>query len=1167
MRPPISTTRWVRPSKKALGADTGAHRILLDLSQATNGNVQLVTTNFDLLFEAAAPRLPVWTPDHLPDLRRGTFDGIVHLHGMLNPAYERAVGGNLVLSSAEFGRAYLSEGWATRFIREAAARYTVVFVGYTADDPPVQYLLEALRRDQGLERQPMYAFQPGLQAEAAALWTHKGVTAIPYDEQSHHAALWQTLAAWAERARDPEAWRKSILHRAQAGPEVLAPHERGQVMHLAMTRDGVKSIVTAKRKLSANWLLVFDPAERYETPGRRLFTAEEAAIDSFFDYCLDSDPRPKPDDSGTIWRQREVPEGALDALVANAFDPPSQERGAIHGDGSVALISLPPRLQALTAWIASIAEQPLVIWWALNKPHLHPVLLQIIEGRFRRKKDRMPNKARLAWRTILEARRPRFRSAFHNIYDLQERIAEDGWTPAARRSLVAFLRPQLKVTRPLAQGPVKDIARAPLPHIMNVSLDYQDNGPHMQVPDDQLTAVTPLARRLLEEVSTQEAEISFFALSHIPSIHFDPKLAGMAYERDHGFNRLVFWYIRLFERLLALEPLRARREFDAWVTQDNTLFSRLRVWACSLANFLPADVATQTLATLDDDAFWTDRGQRDLLLALKARWQDFDVTLRRGLEKRLLKGPPRWKGISKEKYRQWGAHEILSRVLWLQGEGCSFLEPVAGILARARTNAPQWQDTFAEGAADSHEGRGGTVGSDRDIDHLRDTPIRDLLAAGMADSGRDHAIMVERDPIGGLAEKLPIKLLRALLLDGLPSDQVRRWAWSKFLQSEARRKDAPRRVCLIAHRLAAVPDAVFVLIIPLLTHWLEMQAKALYQTAGTTLQILTDRIATTLEQPVGDKQILTRQADWLSRAVFSPSGQMLDVLFHDPDLEKLGVGAGLPVSWRERVERYLALPGDHGYFALYQVAYRLWWLCPRDAGWAERHVLAKLDSESEAREVVLTAFLYHVRWSDRAMYARLKAPILQLINGEMTRPKVDPRALTAFTVSGWREMDEQGRCFSDEEMRTALVRGNENFRTSVLWEVNNWTFQEKRDFLAQVWPLQLAARSSTVTDRLCYIAFHDPGNFAELARTVLPFLTPIRRGSLMFAAGVPNANNLIAANPEIVLEIYWRILPDDSADWPYDAREGLEHLYKNVKSVRHHPHMVELMRRRRKGYF
>jgi ABC-type uncharacterized transport system substrate-binding protein len=40
---------------------------------------------------------------------------------------------------------------------------------------------------------------------------------------------------------------------------------RALIVHLAMTPDGVKTIVTAKRKLPASWLLAFDPAERYET--------------------------------------------------------------------------------------------------------------------------------------------------------------------------------------------------------------------------------------------------------------------------------------------------------------------------------------------------------------------------------------------------------------------------------------------------------------------------------------------------------------------------------------------------------------------------------------------------------------------------------------------------------------------------------------------------------------------------------------------------------------------------------------------------------------------------------------------------------------------------------------------------------------------------------------
>ena len=42
-----------------------------------------------------------------------------------------------VISSADFGRAYLSEGWATRFVKALRERYTIVLLGYRAEDHPI----------------------------------------------------------------------------------------------------------------------------------------------------------------------------------------------------------------------------------------------------------------------------------------------------------------------------------------------------------------------------------------------------------------------------------------------------------------------------------------------------------------------------------------------------------------------------------------------------------------------------------------------------------------------------------------------------------------------------------------------------------------------------------------------------------------------------------------------------------------------------------------------------------------------------------------------------------------------------------------------------------------------------------------------------------------------
>jgi hypothetical protein len=86
-----------------------AHRILIELSTSPSGVTRLVTTNFDLLFEACEARLKSSGPPHLPDPKSDReFCGIVHLHGRVDPDYRTATDDEFVVSSADFGRAYLS---------------------------------------------------------------------------------------------------------------------------------------------------------------------------------------------------------------------------------------------------------------------------------------------------------------------------------------------------------------------------------------------------------------------------------------------------------------------------------------------------------------------------------------------------------------------------------------------------------------------------------------------------------------------------------------------------------------------------------------------------------------------------------------------------------------------------------------------------------------------------------------------------------------------------------------------------------------------------------------------------------------------------------------------------------------------------------------------------
>ena len=346
----------LRPDDKP---DLTAHRIILDLATTREGLVHIVTTNFDRLFDDCGRGLSSWQRPRLPDPSRPKdMNGIVYLHGKATSDYQRAEGDGFVLSSSQFGQAYLSEGWATSFFREIIDidRYVVVFVGYAADDPPVHYLLEGLNRQ--INERQMYAFQSGNADDAASKWDHRGVKAISYAEDSDHAALWDTLEAWAQRARDPDKWYSEVINKAKQGPESLSPHERGQVAHIVWTVDGVRKFSAGEEPPPAEWLCVFDKYRRYGEPGKLGSWLQEGPdVDPFDLYHIDSDVPPDKANS----RDRKPPADAWDAFNLSRIDKTTLSDDnfpSITGRWASNVPPLPSRLRQMGEWIRGYVAEP-----------------------------------------------------------------------------------------------------------------------------------------------------------------------------------------------------------------------------------------------------------------------------------------------------------------------------------------------------------------------------------------------------------------------------------------------------------------------------------------------------------------------------------------------------------------------------------------------------------------------------------------------------------------------------------------------------------------------------------------------------------------------------------------------------------------------------------------
>ena len=216
-------------------------------------DVRLVTTNFDSMFEQACGPLG-WGVESFtaPLLPSATdFRGIVHLHGSLEDT------SRMVLTDTDLGRAYLSEGWAARFLSELVRRYTVLFVGYSSNDLMPRYLLSAIR---DASAGKLYMLHPsGEQQNLEQI----GIKSIPYrqDSPTDHSVLAGSLARLGTLfSQDSDEWRSLIeVTVASADPVTQSAEE---VIRLALrmpatTRYFVNATdnVTWVRWLDANGYL------------------------------------------------------------------------------------------------------------------------------------------------------------------------------------------------------------------------------------------------------------------------------------------------------------------------------------------------------------------------------------------------------------------------------------------------------------------------------------------------------------------------------------------------------------------------------------------------------------------------------------------------------------------------------------------------------------------------------------------------------------------------------------------------------------------------------------------------------------------------------------------------------------------------------------------------
>jgi len=718
------------------------HTALLRLARSRDGALRLVTTNFDRLFHAAAKRskqvLQVHTAPMLPIPKKSRWNGLVCLHGVLPEKADDTALNRLVVTSGDFGLAYLTERWAARFVSELFRNYVVCFVGYSINDPVLRYMMDALAADRMLGEVSPQAWalgdsEVGQESQKTIEWGAKGVTPILYSVAAgtrDHSALHHTMHAWAETYRDGVTGKERIVvAHALARPTASTRQDDfvGRMLWALSDPTG----------LPAQRFAEFNPAPSLD------WLLDALASDRFGHADLVRFGVPPRDETDAKLRFSMIHRPAPYPLA-----PPM--RLVVGGTSHSQLDSV---MFQLGRWLLRHLDDPqLVLWIAERGGRLHEQWSRQIEHRLDQL-DQLEHDGRTAdldgirahapnaipgrlmrtlWRLLISGRVKSSRSE-PALQRLRGRLARERMTTTLRLELREALLPRVRLSRPLqwSEDPettdertrarrlldvelvlASDHVRAALHHIAD--LQWQGALP-MFLDDVQLLLRDALD--LLRELAEPDEQSD---LSHwyLPSIS------------PHWQNRGLRDWVSLIELLrdvwLAVRGVdanRASRIVASWFDMPYSTFKRLALFGASHDECVAPEQWVEWVCADRARWLWAIETQREVLRLLVLQGQCLTAATQGRLESAILAGPPREMyraDLDDDWWQRFLAHSVWLHLAKLKSSGLKLGAPSSSRLEELSRSNPNWQlapnerDEFSNWMSGS---------GDPDHEHVRDVNI------------------------------------------------------------------------------------------------------------------------------------------------------------------------------------------------------------------------------------------------------------------------------------------------------------------------------------------------------------------------------------------------------------------------------------------------------------
>ncbi|WP_197279296.1 SIR2 family protein [Novosphingobium sp. AAP1] len=1081
-----------------------AHADLLDLSRDTEGRPRIVTTNFDTIFERSwlqltGSRLASSAGQGIPAVGSHEFTGVLHLHGRVADRRCRLDGTDLVLTSANFGEAYMRSGWASRIVYDLLRRYTLVLVGYSADDPPMRYMLEATEegRLHFPDLKPAFALVGDPDNDSGTLreaWRGKGLQPLIYSAADNdHRALYQTLHAWAELAREPLNWSQDQLRRIAATEfGAASTEERAKFAFLATEISSVA--VAASQCSDPAWIEALQGAEAglddwtYVSWFRNRL--ESAAAARFAAGATDIVKARIASAVNALLRSQHPPPSAIYQrfwllFVQANLRPTPNRYGRIRAGQTVTTNLISETTSLLEPTLTLEKRLP---WGETEEPdptNIHDLArfsFRATERDWQRRLERWPQEARAEERLIFSLDRA--------LCEALELGLEAGIVKADGNLMSYDLA--LVHAPDHGEGLVE-------------TLDRHNGSWRLNQPDANNQRCAPLVRMMTG----------------------------------------------LWRRLAGRDALRAARISSAWGERDAIIFKRLAAWTAVEGEARAFALTEAYLRSTTRTRYWASDKCPEIVRFYCRSWNALGPPTRRAIERAILSGmmPDAIQRIARRGHRRYAralySVRELARIRTAGGHLSQRAEKQLAAYYHEFPDLPREMPIYAHLYNPSWSGSGYSA----DISVLDQVDDRELLSRTAA---FEQSNRIEQADIWPAFVRNEPERAFAALSDALNRGDFSFQRWSPLLdvyayENQIYSMTALPDIATIIESMLQVTNAEIAPLVRQLSRIIERHADDLDAEIFSNILSLWDKLfVTVIKFCDADDHEHTLADTFLSHPLASLAGSLVAM----QNSLCTGPGKGLAARFIDRFDALACLNGRAGIIARGALLQQMPFLDAIAPDWVAARLLPGLLDETEAAIDLMSAVAQSVAPQQPALFNTLKPAILRALEHERTDAFVREKLSGALIGAAFSIIDgNKGFALSGIECRQTLTRMPNTVLARMAWEVGYLLRERKGDveraaywdsavmpFLRDFWPNDVVARTSEVSENLALLPALAGDAFERAVVQILDLVRPIQRYELSYDLDLDGGRDLISRYPRSVLKLISALLdrkarpPSDLAD-------------------------------------